>query len=61
MKYAVKVTIHVNGRSGTKFVTTGRGAVEKRSTRAAAERLVAKCASTAITGVRETYQIVEVR
>lgn len=56
---AVKVTITTpSGTSGTKFVTRNSGTVHTVKTRKEARALIARCQRSAITGIKETYEIV---
>lgn len=57
--FAVKVTIKAGARSGTKFVTRNSGKVHTVKTLTAAHELVAKCKKSAVSGVKETYEIVQ--
>ena len=60
MTFAVKVTLHVNGRTGTKFVTQNSGKVHTASTYAQATRIIEACRRSAVTGIKETYEIVNI-
>lgn len=58
--FAIKITLHVNGRTGSKFVTRNSGKPHTVKTREKAELLIEKCKASAITGIRESYEIVKI-